>query len=106
VVADLNCRLDDSGWQVDAAGTAARGWWFNAGETGTADGLACIDGHYWPGLGWVQVAIYDGALQSGSLPHELWHAHLARLGIPDHNHADPGFQPGGAVDQAAALLAH
>lgn len=102
----LDCDLDMNGQPVDSLGGDGRGWWVEGGEAGEAAWRECIVGHYIRGLNMISIAVYEGALLGGTLPHELWHAHLARWGLPDVGHTDPGFQQGGAVEQATALLQH
>jgi len=50
--------------------------------------------------------VWFGSWERTGLAHEFWHVLMARNGQdPDYIHVSPGFQAGGAVAQANAILA-
>lgn len=67
----------------------------------------CVLGLFWDYPDVVQDAHPTNFKFSDSAyAHEFWHARMLYVtGDSDSNHTDPGFQPGGAVDQAAINLA-
>jgi len=67
----------------------------------------CVAGVFWSEGYYTQVAHKIGfKFTTSAFAHELYHAHLWRsTGDGNGTHTDPGFKPGGAVDQANANLA-
>lgn len=68
----------------------------------------CVAGVFWTDIYFIQVGyVLDIKLSHTSLAHELLHAHILlnydTNGDPDHK--NPGFLPGGLVDQINADLA-
>lgn len=79
------------------------GWGFWRPPPGPRE---CLDGLFVGEANRVLVARPYFSLRPSrsKLAHELWHADLFRSGISDQGHTHAGFKPGGAVDQANALL--
>jgi hypothetical protein len=75
-------------------------------STPVRDAEHCVAGVTWQPDYVVEVAYdTDFTFASGAWPHEMWHATLFnRTGDGDPQHLDPGFAPGGAVDQARNIL--
>jgi hypothetical protein len=66
-----------------------------------------VAGVFWRDEYLAQVAHpFDFGYIKSAFSHELYHAYLFRTtGSGNGEHTDPGFKPGGAVDQANANLA-
>jgi hypothetical protein len=66
----------------------------------------CVMGVYWPDRDLTQIARpIDFQYTSSAFAHELYHSYLwKKFRKGDPTHIMPGFQTGGAVDQANVLL--
>jgi len=75
-----------------------------SGKRGIRTLIGCVEGLTLSPKA-VSVSWHDGDRFSGTaLAHELVHAAQARRLVYDFNHHTAEFQPGGAVDQANAML--
>lgn len=65
----------------------------------------CYSGYYVTGCNLIVASNFSPTDVFWVLAHEMYHVHLFALtGDPDAFHKDPGFQPGGKVDQLRTIL--